>query len=70
MFKKLFCNHKYHSLTSYEEDVDEGVGYKLKKFHIIYCPKCKKQKKVTDVECQAIMEKQRIEEEYESIRLK
>lgn len=70
MFKKWFCKHEFHSLTTFKRDVDETLSYDLREFHIIYCPKCGKRKTVEKVEYEALMEKQRIDKEYENIRLK
>jgi len=67
MFKKWFCKHDFHLLTSYEKDIDPSVGYKRGKVFIIYCPKCKKQIEVLDYEHEAIMKRQEIDRSYRTM---
>lgn len=66
--KKLFCTHEFHKLTSFKVDADLTVGYKVKEIFVIYCPKCKKQKKVEKYKYECIMEKQELDKEYEDGR--
>jgi hypothetical protein len=62
--KRLFCKHDFHLLSTYKKDVDDTVGYKLQEIHIIYCPKCKKEKHVSKHRYEAIMKRQEIDRSY------
>lgn len=64
--KKLFCKHKFQLLTTRRVDIDPTVGYMEHYMHIIYCPKCKKEKEVYEWKYKAIMARQKADEEYES----
>ncbi|PGO60555.1 hypothetical protein CN981_08370 [Priestia megaterium] len=67
MFRLLtrwFCTHEYHLLTTYEMDIDKGLGYDVKEFNILYCPKCRKETHVLQHDYEKIMARQRIDLEY------
>lgn len=63
--KKLFCIHDFHLLTSYKKDIDRSViGHNVKTVYVVYCPKCKTEKEVLEHEYNAIVEKQRLDKEF------
>ena len=64
--RRLFCKHLYVSVSTYEKDLDHGVGYKKGSFHIIYCPKCRDTKEVLDYEYQKINRIQEIDRQYQN----
>lgn len=57
--------HKYILLTSYNTDIDNGVGYNLQTKYVLHCKKCKKEIEVLEHEYNKIMARQLVEEEYE-----
>lgn len=68
IIKRLFCNHKYHLLSVYKKDLDKSQGYKVDNIHIIYCPKCKKETEVMAHIYKKIIERQKVDEEYERLK--
>lgn len=66
--KQWFCNHEFQLLTTYQKDIDKSVGYRAHSMHIIYCPKCKRQEHVYEWTYRAIVERQKVDKEYEEFK--
>lgn len=64
MIKKWFCKHDYKLVNNYTIDSDPTIGYRAEKMCVIYCPKCRKQKKIPEYEYFIILEKQKVDAEY------
>jgi hypothetical protein len=62
--EQKFCRHHFKLLTTYKTDVDETLGYDLREMYIIYCPHCKKEQIVVDIDYNRIMARQKVDEEY------
>lgn len=74
IFKNLIkCNHKWHYLCDHKwrylnndfEAVNEGGSIGLRSVCWIFCPKCKKEKRVYHEEWERIDKKQKIVASYE-----
>lgn len=63
LIRKFFCNHDYRLLTSYKTDTDPSVGFAKQTVYTIYCPKCRKEKTVSEPEYNSIMARQQIDRE-------
>lgn len=68
IFKKLFCNHQFVLVSTFDSDIDSGVGYRLQTYHTLYCPKCKLSKDVLKHEYEKIVGIQEVDRQYKSNR--
>lgn len=59
--KKLLCTHDYHLLTSYKAHTAER---EYKEIFVVYCPKCKNEKTLYEVDYNKLMAKQKVIKEY------
>ncbi|QPK89891.1 hypothetical protein IEN91_05485 [Bacillus velezensis] len=64
-FKQIRCKHDYEKLVDRKWVVDSELIEKC----LIYCPKCKKKKIVSEYKYKAIIAQKKIDEEYKK-RLK
>lgn len=63
-FKQWRCKHEYHKVNEFEADIDEGVGFQLEDFVVIFCPKCDKQETVTKFRYETLMNKYVVKENF------
>lgn len=65
-FKRILCKHEYRLVTKYKADVDCGIGYDVRDFYTLYCPKCRKTIDVETHEYERIIGIQKIDEEFKN----
>lgn len=59
--KKILCTHEYHLLTSYKAHTQNR---EYKELFVVYCPKCKNEKTLSEVDYDKLMAKQKVINEY------
>ncbi|MGV4321129.1 hypothetical protein [Bacillus mojavensis] len=59
-FKQFRCEHDYQKLVENRRLVDSELIEK----YLMYCPKCKKRKTVSEYKYKAIIAQKKIDEEY------
>lgn len=59
--KQILCNHEYHLLTSFKAHL---VTREYKEMFVVYCPKCKKERTISEIEYNKLMGKQKVIKEF------
>lgn len=58
--RKRVCKHDFKFITSYEGDLDNGVGYRMGQINIVYCAKCRTELRLPNHEFDLLMAKQEL----------